>query len=140
SLPCRPLTQIEHTRQLTSPLEEELNRLASDQDSSWKKRADNLYLIRHNRWYRQDALEVPAPLLQKWVSHLPGAPVKPADKERSPNELLRSQVEWEAEVAATLTPWQIIWGLTWAVCDKNSLPENFDISTLLTRFPFSFGP
>jgi len=47
------------------PLEEELNFQADGLDMSWKKRSDGIYLFRNNRWYRDDALEIPLPLLQR---------------------------------------------------------------------------
>ncbi len=52
---------------LSLPLTEELNKCAVEQDLSWKQQG-GVYLFRSNRWYRDDGLEVPAPLLRRWLT------------------------------------------------------------------------
>ena len=44
--------------------------MAAKRDISWKRTADGLVLIRNNRWYRDDDLEVPQPLLRRWFGLL----------------------------------------------------------------------
>lgn len=108
---------------LTRPLEKELNEIAARRDVSWKKSLDGIYLVRDNRWYRDDRLEVPQPLLRRWFGALlqarrrflqdraqPQKPVLP----QSPEErltALKAAWDWAAEVVETLTPWQIWNGL-----------------------------
>ena len=48
------------------PLAAELDEMAARRDVSWTKDADGIILIRNNRWYRDDDLEVPEPLLRRW--------------------------------------------------------------------------
>ena len=55
---------------LRRPLAAELDELAAKRDISWKRTADGLVLIRNNRWYRDDDLEVPQPLLRRWFGLL----------------------------------------------------------------------
>lgn len=46
----------------------ELDRVAARFDASWK-RASGVYLVRNNRWYRDDLLEVPNKPLDRWIAH-----------------------------------------------------------------------
>lgn len=120
------------------PLKEELNYRAFEQDMSWKQREDKVYLFRNNRWYRDDRLEVPAVLLKRWLADQetpaisPQTPtVTPAVSQPNgggrepvlpPAEALRKQLDWEAEVITTLTPFQIASGLRWFVREEPATP------------------
>jgi hypothetical protein len=126
SRPGFPLKFDEKKHALTHSLKEELDMFAASQDSSWKQSADHLYLVRHNRWYRDDLVEVPNNLLQRWAEQLRAfakvGEQASKDTESQPDNVLlvenvRKQISWEAEVATTLTPWQIAQGLTWAVAE-----------------------
>ena len=101
--------------QMSLPLQEELNKLAGELDLSWKRVGD-VCLFRNNRWYRDDGLEVPAPLLRRWLSQnvrewakqsASTSPVSKAEQTAQNRRLL----DWQAEVVSTLTPWQIFNGL-----------------------------
>jgi len=50
---------------------EVLNGVASWYDASWKASvaSPGVYLVRNNRWYRDDLLEVPNKLLDRWIAH-----------------------------------------------------------------------
>ena len=103
------------------PLATELNEIAARHDASWTKDADGVYLVRNNRWYRDDGLEVPEPILRRWFNALlqtrrqeaaaqatvPAIPQSP--KERA--AAMRRNWDWAAEVFSTLTPWQMRNGL-----------------------------
>ena len=119
------------------PLATELNEIAAKHDVSWAKDTDGVYLVRNNRWYRDDGLEVPEPLLRQWFNALlqtrraeiarreaaaqtaaqtgtqakaqtpPGPPQTPAERRVAQRQML----DWGAEVFSTLTPWQIRNGL-----------------------------
>lgn len=103
------------------PLATELDGMASKRDVSWRKDADGVVLIRNNRWYRDDDLEVPQPLLRRWFATLlqsrrqymatqEAVPVVP----QSPEEraaAVRQMWDWTTEVFSTLTPWQMRNGL-----------------------------
>ncbi len=52
------------------PLATEMDEMAARRDVSWKKDEDGITLIRNNRWYRDDNLEVPEPLLRRWFGML----------------------------------------------------------------------
>ncbi len=110
--------------QLRMGLKEELNLCAAELDLSWKQSGD-IYLCRDNRWYRDDGLEVPAPLLRRWLvqnvrewakASASKSPVSPEAKAA----LTRSMLDWQAEVVSTLTPWQIFNGLAYVTLP----PEN----------------
>ena len=49
------------------PVEQTLDALAARHDASWKKQ-DGVYLIRNNRWYRDDLLELPNTLHHLWIA------------------------------------------------------------------------
>lgn len=114
SLGGRPLYPEEKDRPFAHSLTEALNLLAAEHDTSWKKRSDNLYLFRHNRWYRNDGLEVPAPLLRRWLAwqaEQEEARVKTDSDPKAALRQLKQGMDWQAEVIAALTPWQIQVGL-----------------------------
>ncbi len=69
---------IAPTQPLTQALPQELNRMAVEQDVSWKQQ-NGVYLFRDNRWYRNDLLEVPQAVLNKWFAKwLPSAAAEQA--------------------------------------------------------------
>ena len=104
------------------PLAAELDEMAAKRDISWTNDADGITLIRNNRWYRDDALEVPEPLLRRWFGDVletrkqeaarkkagtEAAPQTPEEREA----MLKRNWDWAAEVFSTLTPWQVYNGL-----------------------------
>jgi hypothetical protein len=97
---------------------EELNELATLHDVSWKQH-NGLYLLRHNRWYRDDLLEVPEVLLKRWATgSTPPSQRQWAEKlqhGKATMQEFRERLELQAEVLNTLTFWQICNGLKWAV-------------------------
>jgi hypothetical protein len=107
-------------------LKEELDYRALEQDMSWKKRPDSIYLFRNNRWYRDDYLEVPAPLLRRWLARQdPAGSGKKPDTAGTPTAQIRrlkEQMDREAEIVRALTPWQIANGLTHYVQEEGSRP------------------
>jgi hypothetical protein len=103
---------------LTRTLKIELDYQARDLDMSWKKQANAIYLFRNNRWYRDDLLEVPAPLIRRWLStELPYAAGEAQSKENketvppSPVQRLKRWMDRRAEFATSLTIWQLTAGL-----------------------------
>ena len=105
------------------PLAAELDEMAVKRDVSWTKDADGIYLVRNNRWYRDDDLEVPEPLLRRWFAvllqvrrqeaarHQEAAPQTTAQSPEDRMAALRQTWDWAAEVYSTLTPWQMKNGL-----------------------------
>ncbi len=111
------------------PLATELDEMAARKDVSWTKDADGVYLVRDNRWYRDDGLEVPQPLLRRWFGAFlrdfgQGVP----QTLQTPEERLaamRRNWDWAAEVFSTLTPWQIRNGLAlFQPEEKDLAPQN----------------
>jgi len=80
------MPEAQKKRPVTRPLATELNELAAKRDVSWTKDADGITLIRNNRWYRDDGLEVPQPLLRRWFGMFLQA--------------RRQDINWEAARAA----------------------------------------
>jgi hypothetical protein len=117
SLPGKPLTVQEKNSDLKRPLKAELDFLAAEQDTSWKQHSDGVYLLRHNRWYRNDRLEVPASLLKKWLALrlLPKLNTGLARTEPiiEPLQLFKKYLDWQAEAVSQLSLWQIAVGLRW---------------------------
>lgn len=146
SLPCTPvpMSPEQRARPLTRPLEAELNHRAAELDMSWKRRSDDIYLFRNNRWYRDDYLEVPAPLLKRWFSMHSRDKGSQGPLSLRANVPMRNLMDWSAEVVTTLTPWQIANGLRWAVREERFLVQNTQkplvnpVSSKLTELPFSW--
>ena len=121
----------ERDEPLAHPLKDELDIVAQKYDVSWKRSSDAVYLFRNNRWYRDDALEVPSAyaraLLRRVVPlfterpgemPVPGSGKMPAF---SPAQV-RAQLELECEVTNRLTPWQIANGLKWYRLEDGIMP------------------
>lgn len=135
SVAAHPLTPAEKKQLPRLPLKRELDARAAEQDMSWKKRNDSLYLFRDNRWYRDNALEVPAADLQRLQKRLrtsgetpsAAAPQKrdPAGGESVPDAGTLAQLSLDADIVRSLTPWQIANGLTYFVPEEDSRTFDF---------------
>jgi len=88
-----------------APDNAEWNQFAADYDSSWKK-ASGVVLVRNNRWYRDEELEVPHDLAKQWLRKRTQRKVQ---TQRDPREM----VEQACEYARPLTLWQASNGLAW---------------------------
>jgi len=110
-----PMLPADANQPISGPVDAQMNLQAVQHDQSWKKTADGIYLVRNNRWYRDDRLEAPAPLLIRWMAQRESE--KDAAESREPvgnvmdKSRLRKQLDWEAEAATSLTRWQIENGL-----------------------------
>jgi len=120
------------------PLATEMDEMAAQRDVSWKRDADGIVLIRNNRWYRDDNLEVPQPLLRRWFNALLRArrqeaaaqaavPVVPQTPEERAAALKQS-CDWAVEVYNTLTPWQIRNGLALFQPEEKDLAPQNDVT------------
>lgn len=105
----------EKAKPLPAPLKEFLDRQAEIQDFSWKKRDDNLYLFRNNRWYRDDYMEVPNPLLRSFLALSmtfdDGKIKSGADFHPTHLQRMYAMLNKHAEFVSALSPWQISHGL-----------------------------
>lgn len=118
STPGDPLQRDEWERRPERPLKAKLDRCAAQHDTSWKRTAGGIVLLRNNRWYRDDLLEVPATVIERLAARRP-APRTPAElgsRARQARYVLRC-LDWQAEVASSLTPWQIANGLSYYVAE-----------------------
>jgi hypothetical protein len=92
-----------------------LDRRADEQDMSWKRQADNIYLFRNNRWYRDDELEVPNTLLQRWMVEFArqdhDRPQLAFREAPLPHAYAQRVLNLRAEMVSMLTPWQLANGL-----------------------------
>ena len=130
---CSTLSVVEKEKSPTEPLKVELDSLAAEQDVSWKKGQDGIYLFRNNRWYRDDALQVPVAKLQRWTTELVAIPPLKANAPTfSDPHSLKARMDLEAQIVTELTPFQISNGLEWAAVDVHS-----KTSPPHTVFPFA---
>ncbi len=113
--PCVPLTDQQRERKLGVSLSKELNALASEQDLSWKQSENDVYLFRNNRWYRDDALQVPPHIIKPWLQMLATARIPRTGLNHvSVNDHERKvRMDLEARIVTTLSPYQIAGGLAW---------------------------
>ncbi len=127
ALPQRPLSDKEKADEWKEPLEQKLNALAAQHDASWRK-TDNIVCFRNNRWYRDDNLEAPQPVLDRLAKISVDAETNmPADM---PEDLrgIYHRLECAAFAVTNLTVWQIPNGLYFYV-DGNKVPA-WDKQTL----------
>jgi hypothetical protein len=142
SQPGVVMKSSEKTRPLSRPLEEELNYRAAENDMSWKRQANGIYLFRNNRWYRDDYLEVPGPLGERLLKARPkgeqaGWKLAAASfKNEEIESALRDQMEWEAEVVRTLTRWQIGNGLKWFAHEAKPAQATDPQKSTASELPF----
>jgi hypothetical protein len=113
------------------PGKQALDRIAEEQDCSWKQNSDNVYLMRNNRWYRDDNLQVSDAAIARGLALVQKiyefAQIRPRPK-APPKTLLRERMEAYGELAQMLTPWQVIHGLAYA-------PVEEDPSAMKTAVP-----
>lgn len=95
----------------------ELNRIASLHDVSWKQ-TGGVYLVRNNRWYRDDLLEVPEKRLeqiQRKANAITMGEMRKAALKTPIGDYMRDQLDALADAANTLSPWQLFNGLPWDI-------------------------
>ena len=135
---------------LRRPLATELDEMAAKHDISWRRNADGLVLVRNNRWYRDDDLEVPQPLLRRWFAMLLQSRQQEAAAQaatplvvQTPEEragAIKQTWDWAAEVSSTLTPWQIYNGLTLFQPEEKDLMAQNDASASRLFEPLKHRP
>lgn len=102
------------TEKIPTDIAQILPIFAEEHDESWRKSDEGIYLVRGNRWYRQDAAIVPEAQLLEWqkafaVQNIKlGAVIAPESAEE-----IRRMLDLDAEVVQTLSVWQIAAGLRW---------------------------
>ncbi len=129
------LKEEEKTKSPAEPLKVEMDSLAEEQDISWKVGSEGIYLFRNNRWYRDDGLQVPLPLLRQFTTDLMAHPpqkVQEAINDVSGPQELKARMDLEARIVMALSPFQIATGLEWAAVDTH--PKKGPSQTV---FPFA---
>ncbi len=105
----------EWNRKTIVSLSKELDLRAAEQDQSWKKRTDGILIVRNNRWYRDDLLEVDNRTLERLRSASPiSLEVKSEQNQletKSKSDLIRPFLDWKAKIARSMTPVQLANGL-----------------------------
>ncbi|MCW3056030.1 MAG: hypothetical protein JWN14_5200 [Chthonomonadales bacterium] len=117
------------------PVKLELDELAAEQDISWRPGEAGLYLFRNNRWYCEDGLQVPLPLLRELTNELLAHPPQregSTTKRESTLQELKARMDVEARIVTELTPYQIANGLEWAAVETH--PKK---GPAITVFPFA---
>jgi hypothetical protein len=119
-----PLKAEEKRRPVIGGVKEKFDALARDQDVSWRRTGEGIYLVRNNRWYRDDRLEVPDTLLQGWLQQMEALKVDPPDPQRGFANYKENPVhfkaclDWAAGITSKLTDGQILTGLCWAAMER----------------------
>jgi hypothetical protein len=121
------LKDSEKQASLPHDLEEELNELAQVQDLSWRRNSAGIYLVRNNRWYRDDELSIPREQLEQFWKQLKAIsdPHFVIGKEMS-LESKKARLDWEALVVSQLTQWQIATSFCAAAFDERSDSSSLD--------------
>lgn len=110
----RPMTQEDREQTPSAPPAKELNLLSTTHDVSWKQRTDQLYLVRNNRWYRDDFLQAPDNLIQEGIEA--ASPLSKMKNGVLPDlAAVKSLTEWQAKAWTTLSYWQIAYGICPAI-------------------------
>ena len=120
SLPQRPLDTGEKGYKWSNPINEELDKIAAQYDVSWRT-DDKVILIRNNRWYRDDRLEVTDPLitrLSKIAEYTKGNFSVPLSPENLQVYGIMQQSSFAAE---NFSLWQLANGL-YFYTDENRVP------------------
>ena len=121
---CIPMDETEKSASLKHKVEVELNEASFLHDASWKKSVDGVFLVRNNRWYRDDYLEAPSDYLKKWLKE--DLPIDPKMtftidlkrvqvKDSIKFDMMRKRMERVSEIVQNLSPWQIAFGLCYFI-------------------------
>ncbi len=134
----KPMTLEEQHRKLAVPITEELDRIEASNDCSWKKDSSGITLLRANRWYQLDRLEVPDSILTKWIEMLPRdqesyqSMVSDMSKLRS---AMRTQLQILQQANVWLSPFQQRYGLRYFVReDKKAIFDPMHPAYVLRPF------
>ena len=139
-----PMTPEELKAPLKQSLEKELNWMASLQDVSWKKNVDGITLVRNNRWYRDDYLEVPAELIRRLLKEElivdPKTNSLEADISNPAQHsilvsTLRKRMDRIAEIVQKLSPWQVAFGLKYALPSRQDAISDSVKSVVANELP-----
>jgi hypothetical protein len=99
-----------------------LNEKSVAYDFSWKD-TPGVLLVRHNRWYRADYLEVPTKLLVELYRQKPDLGARPGASPPQPgaavntSEMTKQMLDYEILVLGKLSLFQIANGFRWATFD-----------------------
>ncbi len=102
---------------------DELNSMAVATDVSWKQTQLGITLIRNNRWYRDDATQVPQSALAEILArNFRLATVNSGgNNDKNSQNPARLQAEDDATLLQTYSPWQLTVGIAWYIGQGNEL-------------------
>ncbi len=121
--PSVPMTQADYNKPVSGGIDTQLNLIASKNDASWHKQSDGIILVRDNRWYRDDRIQVPLAVLAKMWKMVHKAEqqitpkTSPADAVRVRENL---QLQLESYAFRKLTPLQLMYGLRFYVLHQSA--------------------
>ncbi|MBC7529128.1 MAG: hypothetical protein H7308_16455 [Chthonomonadaceae bacterium] len=115
-------TPTEEQKQKWNSLSTEvlLDQLVAERDYSWTRRPDKLFLIRNNRWYRDDALQVPISLVEEWKKRLTQEIADNKDKKVSETEKAAHVLDWGSRFLSNLSLYQIAYGLHFYIDERGN--------------------
>lgn len=116
SLPYRPLTQAEWKKKIPDP-DKELRSVAANYDISFR-RTKGLVLIRHNRWYRNDALEASTDVVTR-LEKMTAAPLKAPETFGRSAARIYPSLEIAAQMTNEAPLYQIANSLYYGVSEKS---------------------
>ena len=138
SRPEKPMTISQMHAPLKSNLSTVLDHIERTNDCSWKKNSDGIVLVRDNRWYRDDRLEIPISTITKWVNQLPTSTLsyyKMAAHKKQLHAALITQLNIAEAAYQMLSNYQIEYGLRYFVRNSDHTPFNpFEPAYVLRPF------
>ncbi len=109
---CLPPSEEVRLLWKSTPTETLLNQLAAERDYSWMRRPDKLYLVRNNRWYRDDATQVPAALMSEWQKRMERETLERKIRNKETEEEKAAHLlDWGTRFLDNLSVFQIAYGL-----------------------------
>ncbi len=138
SLAEKPMDPAQQGTPLKTTLNLELNKMEATNDCSWRKISNGIVLVRDNRWYRDDRLEVPQSILNSWVNQLPKSTESYSTMESTFKDLRSAmviQLAVSQDAMKKLTPYQIEYGLKYFVREPQHGVFNTDSPRYVLR-PF----
>lgn len=136
SRPGQPMG-AEKEQGLIRRMDDELDYRSVQMDFSWQQDTTGMYLVRDNRWYRNDGLEVPVGLLRLWLKdRASGVAVERSKRPQVPaitETWLARRLDRDSAIVSSLSPWQVGNGLKWYKIEDSADKES---ALRLADFPF----
>lgn len=135
SEPSAAMTQAEYNKPASGGVDTQLNLMALKNDTSWYKQSDGIVLVRDNRWYRDEPIQVPSAVLDKmWdMVHKAEQQLTPKTSSTDAMQIKENlQLQLEAYAYRKLTPLQLMYGLRFYVQHQSA--DGFAVRD--ARYPY----